>query len=96
MENEQYRQQKAAEQPEEPAEPAFLAFSEADAAAARAAAAKEAALQKTQVSVRDQALSAIEGIRQQVDGLEQQVLHLTHASACICRILQLSTVGVPT
>lgn len=71
METEAYRQQKTAEQPEEPA---FLAFSEEDAAAARAAAAKEAAMQKSQVSVRDQALTAIQGIRQQVNDLEKQVL----------------------
>lgn len=73
LETEGYREQKAAQQKEEPA---FLAFSEEDAAAARAAAAQEAAQQKSRVSVRDQALTAIQGISQQVDGLEQQVPYL--------------------
>jgi len=70
METEGYRQQKAAQQPDEPA---FLAFSDADAAAAREAAAREAAEQRTQVSARDQALAKIDGIRQQVDGIEKEV-----------------------
>lgn len=70
METEGYRQQKAAQQSEQPT---FLAFSEASAAAAREAAAREAAEQRTQVSARDQALAKIDGIRQQVDGIEKEV-----------------------
>ena len=78
MENDGYRQQKAAQQEE----PTYLDFSEAEAAAAREAAARAAAGQTSAAQPsqggapeREQAMAKIQAIQQQVDALEKEVRH---------------------